>query len=193
MRRQMASQSPQVKTPKTGDSLSVEGETSPVPRGPNNTGNDFFCEAADAIDVLGRTDRPIARPRWKALKESAETDDSVGGPSELLTAEAIAKDMNHPVAALVKLKILLSIRQSYDYAKQRPELNAALPPSLSAYERSFQKRFKEKLGRQPHNYGSKKRKRYALTYAELLHMFDAVGLELAGELDGELSNRLEAF
>jgi hypothetical protein len=110
-----------------------------------------------------------------------------------LTAEAIARDINYPVGALVNLKILLSIRQSYDYAQARPELNAALPPSLSAYERSFQKRFKEKLGREPHNYESIKWKRYALTYAELLHMFDAVGLELAGELDGELSNRLEAL
>jgi hypothetical protein len=155
--------------------------------------DDFFCKAAIEIDVLSCTELATARVRWKALKESAETDGSGGNPPDLLDAGAIAAASNHPVAALVKLNILLSVRNSFDYVHARQELNAALPPSRSTYERTFLKRFRKRLGRDPYNFGSDERKRYAVTYAELLHMREAPGIELVEELDGALRNRLETL
>jgi hypothetical protein len=155
--------------------------------------NDFFCQVANNIDALSRTEPAAARARWGALKESAETDDSGGWPPDLFDAGAIATNINHPVVALVNLNIVLSIKQSYDYAQAREELKFALPPTLSAYERTFMKRFRAALGRDPYNFGSDRRKRHAVTYAELLHMYGVPGLVLVEELDRALRARLEAL
>ena len=102
--------------PQNADARSKEPPAPPA-RSPTCKPNDYFCQAANDIDLLSQTDPATARARWKAAKESAQTDDSGAVPPELLTGEAIAKDINYPVAALVNLKILLSIRRSYDYAR----------------------------------------------------------------------------
>ena len=155
--------------------------------------SDSFQQAASALGVLSRTDPGTARVRWQALKESAETDTSGDVPPDIYNAGQIATGINYSVVTLVNLNIVLSIRQSYDYGQTRPELQGALPPTLAAYERTFQDRFRQVMGRGPHNYGTKDRKRYAVTYAELLHMAGVPGIELAKELDEALLNRLEAL
>jgi len=156
-------------------------------------GNDYFRQAANAIDVLSRTDRAAARVRWHALKESATTDSSGTDPPDIFDAGQIAAGINYPVVTLVKLSIVLSIRQSYDFAQTRRELEGALPPTPASYERTFLVRFRRVLSRAPHNYGTNERKRYAVTYAELLHIAGVPGVELVRELDKRLLDRLEAL
>jgi hypothetical protein len=154
---------------------------------------DYFCKAAWEIDELSVTDRRTAKARWKALQESATADESGAEPPILLDAAQIAVSINHSVITLLQFSLCLSIKASYLYLNTRKELQMALPPTLSAYERTFLNRFRSKLGREPHNFGSKERPRYAITYAELLHMQGVPGIDLVAGLDKALAKRLEAL
>jgi hypothetical protein len=193
----MASELPEPKGSRKGDggplSLKRSAFQSPPMVPHPRRATDYFLQAAKGIDELSRTDPDAARDRWWALKNSAATDGSGADPPDIFDAGQIAVSINYPVLALVRLHIVLSIRESYDYGQTRPELRDALPPSLGSYERSFLSRFGEVLGRGPYNYGTKKRVRYAVTYAELLHMAGVPGLELVEKLDKPLLHRLEAL
>ena len=154
---------------------------------------DHFCLSANQIDELGKSDPSTARSRWNALKESAETDDSGSNPPTLLDAAKIAFDIKHPVVVLLKAKIFLSVKECHEFGRTMPELKDALPLTLEAYQRTFKDRFHRVHNRYPHSCGTKKRNRFAITYAEFLHLEGAPGIDLIGELEIELTERLEAL
>jgi hypothetical protein len=154
--------------------------------------DDLFCYAAQNIATLSMRDPDTARDRWLALKESAKTDTDGSLPPEIYDAAQIAAHINHWVLTLIKHRIVLSIRDSHDYLKTLPGLDGALPTRAS-YERTFLGNFYAVHQRAPHNYGSTARPRYAVTYAELLHMHGIPGLNLVSRLKPALTQKLEAL
>lgn len=153
---------------------------------------DYFCEAAYEIGELPETDSDLARDLWGALKESAQTDVEESSPLNIFTPSTIATNIEHTIEALRKKKVLLTIEQSYTFLGTISHLiGDFLPPSLGAFKRTFKKRFVDAIGRPPHNHGSEKRPRYAVTYAELLHMHKLPSLQLVQKLNKKLRDRLE--
>lgn len=158
-----------------------------------NRGGDYFREAAEAIDKLRLTDVNLAKKRWKALKDSAASDTSGEGLPEIYDAGQIATSINHGIKTLTEQKIVLTSRQAFDYGQWRSEIRSELPPAFPTFGRSLKVKFHEIIGRLSHNFGTKKRPRYAITYAELLHLTKVPGINLVEELDQKLLARLEAL
>jgi hypothetical protein len=179
--------------PKSGKNKSSPKKPSSKKSSTKKQDSDYFREAAGAIDKLDSSDANLAKKRWKALKDSAETDASGKEPPEVYDAGQITTGINHGIKTLIDSHIVLSTKQAFDYGQGRSEIQKELPPTYQAFSRSMKERFQQIFERLPYNFGTAKKPRYAITYAELLHLTKVPGINLVEELDQNLVARLEAL
>jgi hypothetical protein len=161
----------------------------------DKTNGDFFRRAVDEILELGQKDLRLARRLWSALQDSATTDVEPTDDSFplILEADKIGKSINFPIKGLIDLNILLTINTAWEYSQSRKDLQAVIPKALDSFRRQFKNLSLKILGRTPHNYGSRSQSRYAITYAELLHIAGLPGIDLVDELSVAAIENLKAL